>query len=237
MFAGPNGSGKSSLKEVLPEKLQGVYLNPDELEKTLKSNGSLDLSDFRLEGASEKILERLRGVKRPGSSGFDRKISNDDAQDRLVVDRKEADSYFASALVECMREELLERRISFTFETVMSHPSKVDVLIQTKRRGYRSYLYYVATKDKEINISRVENRVKLGGHPVPIDKIRDRYDRSLDLLFEAIRASDRADIFDNSGEGTEQSWIAEVTDGKEIEFKTSLIPHCFKVQVLDKIRP
>jgi predicted ABC-type ATPase len=36
MFAGPNGSGKSTLNTVLPRRLLGTYLNPDELE--LKTN-------------------------------------------------------------------------------------------------------------------------------------------------------------------------------------------------------
>lgn len=31
MFAGPNGSGKSTIKSMVPAKLLGVYLNPDEI--------------------------------------------------------------------------------------------------------------------------------------------------------------------------------------------------------------
>jgi len=44
MFAGPNGSGKSTLKSYLPEKLIGVYLNPDELEQDVRRQGFLDFS-------------------------------------------------------------------------------------------------------------------------------------------------------------------------------------------------
>ena len=42
MFAGPNGSGKSSLNQHLPKELLGIYLNPDELERQLRTTGVLD---------------------------------------------------------------------------------------------------------------------------------------------------------------------------------------------------
>jgi len=63
----------------------------------------------------------------------------------------------------------------------------VELLAQAQRVGYRTYLYFIATDDPEINISRVRNSVKLGGHSVPEDRIAPRYGRSLDLLMEAIR--------------------------------------------------
>jgi predicted ABC-type ATPase len=61
----------------------------------------------------------------------------------------------------------------------MSHPSKVALLARAQMAGYRTYLYFIATDDPAINISRVRNRVKLGGHAVPEDRIVQRYHRSL----------------------------------------------------------
>ena len=81
------------------------------------------------------------------------------------------------------------------------------------------------------------NRVRLGGHPVPSDKIEERYYRSLDLLISAIRHTNRAYIFDNSGEGTDRTWLAEITDGRELELKTDRVPAWFKRAVLDKSQP
>ena len=98
----------------------------------------------------------------------------------------------------------------------MSHPGKVDLLKQAQAAGYRTYLYFVATDDPAINISRVRNRVKLGGHAVPEDRIEKRYHRSLDLLMKAIRHTNRAYIFDNSGDNAagRHTWLAEITEGK-----------------------
>lgn len=71
------------------------------------------------------------------------------------------------------------------------------------------------------------------GHDVPEDKIIERYFRSLDLLVDAIRLSDRAYIFDNSSQN--RIWLAEVTDGTELEFKTDLVPHWFEAYVLERL--
>jgi predicted ABC-type ATPase len=83
----------------------------------------------------------------------------------------------------------------------------------------------VATEDPAINISRVENRVRAGGHDVPADKITARYHRSLGLLLEAIKHTDRAYIFDNSS--AEAEWVAEIADAERLEIKTDRVPAWF----------
>jgi predicted ABC-type ATPase len=86
-----------------------------------------------------------------------------------------------------------------------------------------------------ININRVRLRVAQGGHDVPEDKIVSRYSRSLDLLLPAIRETDRAYVFDNSGENKERVWVAEITAGEQLELKTDRVPAWFQRAVLDKI--
>ena len=156
---------------------------------------------------------------------------------RLIFSDVEANSYFASVAADFLRKKLMEQKSSFTLETVMSHKSKVDLLAQAQALGYRTYLYFVATDDPAINISRVLNRVKLGGHAVPGDRIEKRYHRSLSLLLEAIRHSHRAYIFDNSGDSAthEHTWLSEITDGRTLELKTDWIPAWFKRAVFDKL--
>ena len=73
----------------------------------------------------------------------------------------------------------------------------------------------------------------MGGHKVSDDKVVERYHRSLALLLDAIRLTNRAYVFDNSGETN--VWIAEITEGTDIELKTDLIPNWFTQAVLDKL--
>jgi predicted ABC-type ATPase len=77
--------------------------------------------------------------------------------------------------------------------------------------------------------------VELGGHNVPEDKIVARYRRSLDLLIDAIRQTDRAYVFDNSS--AHHRWIAEITNGEDLEMKVDRVPLWFQRAVLDKVRP
>ena len=72
----------------------------------------------------------------------------------------------------------------------------------------------------------------MGGHPVPEEKIRQRYTRSLALLADAVTYANRVYIFDNSG--TERLWVAEVTEGQEVEMKTDQMPAWFKTALWDR---
>jgi Uncharacterized protein conserved in bacteria len=60
---------------------------------------------------------------------------------------------------------------------VLSHPSKISFLEQGKAAGFKNYLYFICTVSPEINIKRIHQRVQLGGHDVPEDKVRKRYPR------------------------------------------------------------
>jgi predicted ABC-type ATPase len=124
--------------------------------------------------------------------------------------------YAAAREADRQRQELLLARESMAFETVMSHPSKIEFAIAARTAGYRVTLIFVGVISPEISILRVKQRVANGGHDVPIQKIVDRYDRVMALLPQAIRAVDRALLFDNSDDLTGAKLVAEFRDGKQI---------------------
>lgn len=238
IFAGPNGSGKSVLKSYLPEPLLGVYLNPDELEAKAKERGVVDLSNLGIETNANEVIAAFTGSEFLRQQGFaEASKSLSFANGQLNFPPGVMNSYFASVLADFVRQNLLVARRSFTFETIMSHPGKVALLHQARTAGYRTYLYFVATDDPAINVSRVANRVALGGHAVPEDKIVERYHRSLGQLFTAIRSTDRAYIFDNSTDNADgrHTWLAEITDGRTLELKTDRVPAWFQKAVMNKI--
>lgn len=236
MFAGPNGSGKSTIKSVIRPELLGVYVNPDDIEDELRAQGFLDLRAFGVSTTQEEALAFFRCselLEKAGLLAVAESLRLDGS--KLSFHAVEVNSYMASVTADFIRHKLLETGTSFTFETVMSSADKVTFLEKAQLEGFRTYLYYVATEDPVINISRVRNRVKLGGHPVPEDKIVSRYGRSLGLLADAIRHTNRAYIFDNSR--WQHIWLAEVTDGKVLEMKSDSMPTWFKRAVWDKLMP
>jgi predicted ABC-type ATPase len=230
VFAGPNGSGKSTIRELLREEWIGVYVNADEIEKVLGRDRALDLADFALDGVSSGLLQRLQDFLRASSLWRRAGLANAASElqldgTRLTLGRVNVNSYVAAVLADFIRRELLAAGLSFTFETVMSSPDKVDFMRQARAQGFRTYLYFVATADPDINIARVRQRVAEGGHDVPSDKIVQRYGRSIALLSDACEASNRAYVFDNSGE--QHVLIAEVTDGETMMLHADTVPQWF----------
>jgi len=67
MFAGPNGSGKSTLKDLLSPDWLGIYINADDIERTIRANGGLCVSDFGVEISSQQLsvfLSQSKAVTR-----------------------------------------------------------------------------------------------------------------------------------------------------------------------------
>jgi len=235
MFAGPNGSGKTTVKNGLPPELFSIYVNPDELEKTIRETGVLALAPFDISFTTDELRDWFT------SSDFLR--SNHLAEAASVIECHQGvidfrglpmNSYYASVLSDSLRRKLLNSSVSFTFETVMSAGDKVDLLRHAQTLGFRTYLYFVATEDPTINVQRVKDRVASGGHDVPVEKVVTRYSRSLALVREAIRHTNRAYFFDTSQE--EPWFVAEITDGAQIDLKSDRMPNWFKSAVWDRFQ-
>lgn len=107
-------------------------------------------------------------------------------------------SYRAAAIASERRSKLLDARKSFATETVFSHPSKLNIIADAKARGYIVIVMHVGVDDPDLSVARVRGRTEEGGHDVPEEKIRARYDRGLPLIRQAVLRADRGMVFDNS---------------------------------------
>ena len=116
----------------------------------------------------------------------------------------------AAQEAEMIRNSLLEARMDFTFETVLSTDRNLKLLRRAKDAGYQIHAVFVLTNDPKVNVQRVHDRVAAGGHDVPEDKIRSRYDLSLKNLSKLVRIADVTRIIDNSCE--EPNLVCEVQD-------------------------
>lgn len=99
-------------------------------------------------------------------------------------------------------DELARERVSFAFETTGASRSFETRIVGLRKTGYRFLLMYVWVQSGEIAKERVAQRVLLGGHNVPEDTIRRRFDRGLANFFELYRPiADEWRFYDNSGAG------------------------------------
>lgn len=131
--------------------------------------------------------------------------------------RTAAESAEGQRLAEERRQTLMAERKSIVTESTFSHPSKVDMVRDAQAAGYKVVLFHVNVRNPEMSVARVEARVDKGGHPVPEDKIRARYERNQPLIREAALLADRALIFDNSRVGQPHQLAITLDQGRAIK--------------------
>ncbi len=216
VFAGPNGSGKTTIKKSLQDIIPfGVYVNADDIELQLKESEILLFSAFQLDITQNQIQQFFKE-----STFSPNKRNEPNLWTKIAVEKNIlrintiVDSYLAADIAEFIRQQLLASEISFSYETVMSHKNKVDFFKYAKSQGFKVYLYYIATEDPKINISRVNVRVAQNGHAVAPEIVTDRYYKSLSQVREAIKNSDDAYFFDSSGEAS--LLIADIKEGSKV---------------------
>jgi predicted ABC-type ATPase len=208
VFAGPNGSGKSTvIKEIRETRINGkeidfgVYINADDIAKALVKN-TFSFKAYEIECTKDDILEFA------SSSGLISKDFTIETLDKVInlsgsklkLLLKERKDNVAQIVARFLREALLLAKKRFSFETVFSHESNLEIMEKAVAAGYKVYLYFVSTESPEINKYRVALRVRQGGHPVPEDRIVKRYYKALELLHDAAAISYQAFFFDNTME-------------------------------------
>jgi predicted ABC-type ATPase len=94
----------------------------------------------------------------------------------------------------------IDRHETFALESTLSGKTYVRLLQNAKRHGFRIYLHYLWLSAPAIAIARVRERVKKGGHDVPVSDIKRRFTRSLRHLVSAYAPlADRWAIWNNEG--------------------------------------
>lgn len=231
IIAGPNGSGKTTLYQELSKQINFYdFINADEIKVSLDNTGKFSLPfELKQEELTRTALASSfdDSIKRFFNDGSIRCLGN------IVQFSKEAvNSYSVAAFADVLRNAYLQRKLSFSMETVFSHRSKLSFLQHAHELGYRVYLYFVATDSSELNVARVEQRVAVGGHNVPREKIISRYSRCLDNLYESLFLAHRAYFWDNST--PKMNFFAELKPNRQM-LVVGTVPQWFKDYILKKI--
>ena len=94
---------------------------------------------------------------------------------------------------------LAQQKADFAFETTLAARSFAPFLRQCQAQGYQVNLIYVWLNSVELAITRVALRVASGGHNIPEDTIRRRYDRGRKNFLELYsKLANRWQVYDNS---------------------------------------
>ena len=111
-----------------------------------------------------------------------------------------------------------------------------SVLKEAQEKGFKNYLYFIATDNPELNQKRVRDRVLQGGHDVPPDKIISRYFRCLENVRQTFPYLYRGFFFDST-ESTR--YLAEYHSVKQeliLHVPDEELPDWFRKYILEEGR-
>ncbi len=170
----------------------------------------------------KKQLWLLAGGNGAGKSTFYRTrlaarglafINADILAEQLYPDAPEIHSYDAAIIAAEMRGQLLEQERSFCFETVFSHPSKIDFVADAKALGYEIILVFIHLDFISLNQARITQRVSEGGHSVPAEKVISRIRRTLQYVRKVLPLCDQVYVLNNSAFDKPFEQVATLRDG------------------------
>ena len=94
----------------------------------------------------------------------------------------------------------IANRTDYAFETTLGGSTITRTLAEALDQGVEVRIWYVGLKTPELHIARVKARVARGGHAIPGDKIKERYDSSRRNLVTLMPRLTELKVLDNSAQ-------------------------------------
>lgn len=122
-----------------------------------------------------------------------------DALNRIaMLKNKHNPLIFASKQAITLYKTALDNSLNTCMESTFSGKSILSRILRAKHQGYRTVCYFMGLERVELNIERVADRVKNGGHNIATDLIIKRYDESVANLINHHHLFDELHVIDNS---------------------------------------
>ena len=114
--------------------------------------------------------------------------------------------------------DCLDKEICFTQETTLSGQRVLNTVKIAIEKGYYIRLYYVGLNTVEESISRIDNRVKKGGHDIPYSDVMRRFEKRFQDLVAILPYCDEATFYNNENGFVA---VAEYKNGEIIQIGSS----------------
>lgn len=96
-------------------------------------------------------------------------------------------------------DRAIRERLDFAFETTLGGNTLTRLLGEAATSGIEIFVWYVGLESPELHVQRVAARVRMGGHSIPEEIIRRRYERSRLNLVKLLPSLAALRVYDNSG--------------------------------------
>jgi predicted ABC-type ATPase len=116
----------------------------------------------------------------------------------------------AHAWQESMRrlEGAIAKGLNHAFETTLGGKS-VTAMILEATKTHDVLIWFCGLSSPELHIARVEARVAAGGHPIPEEKIRERYPQAQLNLIKLMPHVAYIKVYDNSAEAVADGTVPD----------------------------
>ncbi len=150
-----------------------------------------------------KIYTIIGGVNGVGKSSFTGVLKERSTDLGTIIDVDKITAELGGGALAGGRAALqkindcIRRGVSFTQETTLSGYKTEATAKQVKELGYHVRLFYVALDTATESLTRIENRVRRGGHDIPHDDVLRRFDGRWEAVAKVLPYCDEAEFYDN----------------------------------------
>ena len=192
------GLGPSSLAIHLRSYEQSGVLAPPEVAVVTASSPTVVL----IGGPNGAGKSTLAPVLLRDTAGIVEFVNADTIAHGLSAFRPEAVAFEAGRVMLQRLKDLARRGEDFAFESTLATRSYAPWISELRKQGYAFRLFFLWLHSPDLAVERVRERVRLGGHDVPEDVVRRRYDaglRNFSALYRPL--ADAWRVYDNSEPG------------------------------------
>ena len=97
-------------------------------------------------------------------------------------------------------QRAIDEHADFAFETTLGGKTMTELLEQAARAGLTVHIWFAGLTDVALHIDRVRRRVAKGGHHIPAEKIRERFENGCVNLIRLLPHLAELHLYDNSAE-------------------------------------
>ncbi len=161
----------------------------------------------------------IGGVNGVGKSSFTGSLKSQSSSLGFVIDVDKITAENGNNPIEGAKiaidkiENCLKNGYNFTQESTLSDNKTSRTCKKAKESGYYIRLYYIGLDSEEESLKRIRNRVEKGGHNIPPDTVKMRFQNCFKALEKILPYCDEASFFDNYN-GFNQ--VAEYKNGELI---------------------
>ncbi len=150
-----------------------------------------------------KTYTIIGGVNGVGKSSFTGVLARKTDDLGIIIDTDRINAEFGGDRIKGEKkaikliDDCLDRGLSFTQETTLSGVRTLKTIRRAIERDYHIRLYYIGVGSCEESMLRIANRVRKGGHDIPSEDVKRRYEKRFNDLAAVLPYCSEAEFWDN----------------------------------------